>query len=166
MMQFKRLLIPLDGSPLAEKALPVALALAQKFDSEIILLQAVDIPPSMLDPVEYGSVYWLQEAMTQFRTEAETYLKDKETFLREQGYNVRTLVREAAPAQEIIHTADEEKVDMIVMSTHGRGGVARWTFGSVADKVARYCSCPVLLVREGMHLENNRSLEEPMQEPA
>jgi nucleotide-binding universal stress UspA family protein len=58
------------------------------------------------------------------------------------------LVRDASPAESIIDAATAEVVDLIVMSTHGRGGLARWTFGSVADKVARHSPCPVLLVRQ------------------
>jgi nucleotide-binding universal stress UspA family protein len=160
MMQFKRILVPLDGSPLAERALPVAMVLAEKFDSQIILLQVVNVPALVMNPIEYGSGYWWVEAVAELRAEAENYLKDKEAALREEGYNVWTLVQENEPAQEIIDTANDEKVDLIVMSTHGRGGVARWTFGSVADKVARHCSCPVLLVREGVHVEDDGSSEQ------
>ena len=154
MLTFKQILVPLDGSVLAEKALPVATSLAQKFDSQIILLRSVDIPSLVMGMSEPGVGYWAVEAETQLQQEAETYLAAKQAELQEQGHNVRTLLRQNAPAEEILDAASSEGVDLIVMSTHGRGGVARWAFGSVADKVARHSLCPILLVRENMPVDD------------
>jgi len=149
MMEFKRILVPLDGSPLAERALPFAMALAQKFGSQIILLRALDIPVATVPPVyPEVSLAWVGEAREHAHREAESYLEARLDELRQQGVEAKTLSRDGSPAEEVINTATAEDVDLIVMSTHGRGGLARWTFGSVADKVARHGPCPVLLVRQ------------------
>jgi nucleotide-binding universal stress UspA family protein len=147
MIGFKRILVPLDGSPLSERALPVAMALAEKFESLIILLRAWELSvPSVpaLDPAVGARVTELQEHMYE---EAERYLETQADKVRQQGLNVQAVLSDVAPADGIIRTATTEDVDLIVMSTHGRGGFARWAFGSVADKVARHSHCPVLLVR-------------------
>lgn len=151
MIEFKRILVPLDGSPLAERALPVATALARKFESQVLLLRALDIPTSPL-PAFYPEAArnLMLEVCEHVRQEVESYLKAREAELRQQGLDVRILLPDPPPAESIIDTAITEDVDLIAISTHGRGGLARWTFGSVADKVARHSPCPVLLVRQDL----------------
>jgi len=148
MIEFKRILVPLDGSPLSERALPVATALAQKFGSEILLLRVLDIP-NPTPPVSQPEVTigWVREARAQAHEEAQTYLDARQQEVYRQGFEVRALRRDRSPAEDILQVASSEKIDLIVMSAHGQGGLARWTFGSVADKVARHSPCPVLLVR-------------------
>ena len=97
---------------------------------------------------EPGAGYWAVDAEVQIHKEVEAYLATKADDLRHQGYGVDTLQGRDAPAREIIEAAANEKVDLVVMSTHGRGSVARWALGSVADRVAHHASCPVLLVRQ------------------
>jgi nucleotide-binding universal stress UspA family protein len=139
----------LDGSPLSETALPVAAAIAGKFESQIILLQALDLPAETVLPYySSATVRVVSAAREQGRREAQSYLKAQAGELREQGLSVRTLLIDVAPAAGIIDAVVTEDVDLVVMSTHGRGGLAPWTFGSVADKVARHSPCPVLLVRQ------------------
>ena len=148
MTDFKRILVPLDGSPLSEQALPVATALAQKFGSEIVLLRVLDIPrptpPAAHPEVTIG---WVREARAQAHEEAQSYLDTWQQDVYRQGIRVRALMRDRSPAEDILQVASSEKIDLIVMSAHGRGGLARWAFGSVADKVSRHSPCPVLLVR-------------------
>jgi nucleotide-binding universal stress UspA family protein len=143
---FRHLLVPLDGSPLAEAALSAALTLSAKFDSEITLLRVV---PSLNVIIDGAAV---MESLLDFRRqvfkEAETYLKMHQSSLRQQGYKAHRHLREGDSIAEIIlDVAKGRDIDMIVMSTHGRGGVARWVFGSVADKVLRHAQMPVLLIR-------------------
>lgn len=146
---FKRILVPLDGSSLAERALPVAMTLAQKFESKIILLRALDAPGSSISTFHPEVGMRLQaEARKHARQEVEGYLQARKGELRQQGFDVHILVGGTSPAECIIDAATNEDVDLVVMSSHGRGGVARWTFGSVADKVSRHSPCPVLLVRQ------------------
>jgi len=145
---FKRILVPLDGSPLSERALPIAMAMARKFGSKIILLRVLDIPVPTPPASHPGvAIGWVREARTQAHEEARSYLDVQQREVHRQGIEVRALMRDRSPADDILQVAASEKVDLIVMSAHGRGGLARWTFGSVADKVARHSPCPVLLVR-------------------
>ena len=148
MTEFNRILVPLDGSSLAEKALPVATTLAEKFESTIILLHVLDIPTASA-PASHPAVTidWVIEARKQALREAESYLNVRQIEIHQQGIKVRALLRDTSPAKDILDVAAAEKIDLIVMSSHGHGGLARWTFGSVADKVARHSPCPVLLIR-------------------
>ena len=145
---FKRILVPLDGSPLSERALPMTIVMAQKFGGKIILLRVLDIPVPTPPASHPGvAIGWVREARTQAHEEARSYLDVQQREVHRQGIEVRALMRDRSPADDILQVAASEKVDLIVMSAHGRGGLARWTFGSVADKVARHSPCPVLLVR-------------------
>lgn len=143
----KKILVPLDGSKLAEKAIPYAEEMAHKFQAEVILLRvltAVDIP------IEYGNYAprRLDEAWTQLRHDAETYLQSAEGELQSHQVAIRSVVVNGhPPAENILNLAAEKAVDLIIMSTHGRSGLGRWVHGSVADKVLQHAPCPVLLVR-------------------
>jgi nucleotide-binding universal stress UspA family protein len=150
MNEFKRILVPLDGSHLAEKALPLATALARQFDSQLILIRAIDfLHPSVLSPhLTTTTAEIMIEAYKQAHQEAYDYLHTWQRKLDQQGLKVEILLWETSPAEGILDTASAQAVDCIVMGTHGRGGLARWTLGSVADKVARHAPCPVLLVRQ------------------
>lgn len=147
-MMFKRLLVPLDGSHAAESALPAALELAAKFDSEMTLFRVITTPTSLPD-IEgraYGNLHF--EMRQHLYYEADTYLKLLRNSLRQQGYIVHHQVKEnESPANAILEMADAQAMDAIVMSTHGWGGLARWMFGSVADKVMRRTDIPVVLIR-------------------
>jgi nucleotide-binding universal stress UspA family protein len=145
---FTHLLVPLDGSRLAEAALPSALALASKFNSTITLLRVVR-PPEITTSTT-GSA--MTEVLTMLRAhsqeEAEEYLRILQDSLRREGHKVhRHVVFGDGVAQIILEVAEERGVDAIVMSTHGRSGLTRWVFGSVADKVLRQAQIPVLLIR-------------------
>lgn len=154
MAEFKRILVPLDGSLLSERALPVAEALAQAFGSEIILLRVLDIPlPTPPTSHLEVTIAWMRDARDHAHREAESYLDAWQQKMYQKGISVRALMRDRSPAEDILQVAGTEKVDLIVMSAHGQGGLARWTFGSVADKVARHSPCPVLLVRYATDIE-------------
>ena len=146
---FNHLLVPLDGSHLAEAALPHAKELASKFNSKISLVWVIQ-PAHLIMTAANGSVYaqLLTEMRHQSEQDAHAYLKEHEDSLRQQGYQVHTQVTEGENiADALLQVAANLKVDAIVMSTHGRGGLSRWVFGSVADKVLRYADVPVLLIR-------------------
>jgi nucleotide-binding universal stress UspA family protein len=148
MVELKCILVPLDGSPLSERALPAAMALAKAFESQIILLTALEVSFPTVATYDFDVSARILEAYEHMHEEAERYLAAKEGELREKGFNVRAQLSEASPADSIIDAAIAEEVDLIVMSSHGRGGLARWTFGSVADKVVRHSPCPVMLMRK------------------
>ena len=148
MTEFRHILVPLDGSSLAERAIPLATALAEKFGSEILLLRVLDIPkPTPPTSHLEVTIGWVREARAQAHEEAQSYLDARQQEVHRQGIKVRALMRDRSPAEDILQVANSEKIDLIVMSAHGQGGLARWTFGSVADKVARHSPCPVMLVR-------------------
>lgn len=143
---FHHLLVPLDGSKLAEAALPLATAVAKKFGSQIILVYAVHLPYYVGDGLDFSEVYG--DVSLKMEKEAKNYLLTKQNKLQAAGFHTTTeIVVGQPPAEAILQTADQKLVDTIVMSTHGRGGVMRWVFGSVADKVLRNAKVPVLLAR-------------------
>lgn len=140
------LLVPLDGSGLAELALPFAAIWARAFDAEVVLLRVPTLPAyvslgpdaSMLVPSLLGEVY----------EEADAYLSNVMRELRARGLTVhKAAVEPGAVADTIVDFARDAGVDCIVMSTHGRSGLGRWVYGSVADRVLRGAGVPVLLVR-------------------
>lgn len=145
---FKHLLVPLDGSQLAETALPYARELATRFDSRITLLQVVRGPhiSASLGGDAYADV--LLVLREQNLGDTTGYLKTVQSRLIQDGFQTEMRVIEGeAVAEAIVEMASEQGVDTIVMSTHGRGGLSRWVFGSVADKVMRLADMPVLLIR-------------------
>lgn len=146
---FSHILVPLDGSHLAEAALPPALELASKFNSQLSLVWVIQ-PPHLIMTAANGSVYaeLLTEMRNQSEQDAQNYLRAHQGSLRQQGFTVHTQVTEGENvADALLEVAAALGVDTIVMSTHGRGGLSRWVFGSVADKVLRYANVPVLLIR-------------------
>lgn len=147
MIEFRRILVPLDGSALSEEALPIATALAHKFDSELLLLRVVDIPV-LSGMAAYPEEHWTQEALQFSRREAQLYLDKHQMELAQEGLQVRTFVYDESPAEDILFAADQENVDLIVMTSHGLGRAMRWPSGSVAHKVMEHSTCPVLLVRQ------------------
>ena len=143
---FQHLLVPLDGSELAETALPMAKAIAVRFNSQITLVRAVHLPQYMGDGLDFSEVYTNLDKNMQ--AEAKVYLAGKQKALETAGFEVNSHIVIGEPAADaILLAASELGVDMIVMSTHGRGGVMRWVFGSVADKVLRQAEIPILLTR-------------------
>ena len=139
------ILVPLDGSPLAEQALPYAQVLLPP-GGELILLEVVE----NLEPI-HGMSGWLlvpvEDVQRMFERQAHEYLQKAEATLRGEQPHARLEVVSGNPAVEILRVAAERGVDLIVMTTHGRGALGRWVFGSVADRVARSSPVPVLLVR-------------------
>jgi len=147
--ELKRILVPLDGSSLAERALPLATTLAQQFRSQIILLHVLQF--FRIVRGAYQKVYPAREVEAQNYSayqEAEAYLQARQDELRAQGFDVALLLRGTKPNEEVSDVITAQKVDLIVMATHARGGLARWASGSVADEVVRRSGYPVLLVRQ------------------
>lgn len=145
---YQHLLIPLDGSGFAEAALPYALNLARQFDSDVTLLRVIRptrIGDGALSPEAADFLLKLRD--DQYR-EAIEYLQAQKGSLRQQGYRAHYQVAEAEDvAAEIISASRGHNVDTIVMCTHGRGGLNRWLFGSVAARVLQAAEIPVLLIR-------------------
>lgn len=157
---FKHLLVPLDGSKLAELALPMAESLARQFGSKITLLQVVSLPYAVGFGHESSGVYSDLNSINQdLKREAVAYMGTKRQALHEAGMQADVqIVMGLSPAEAILTAVDEFGADTIVMSTHGRSGVMRWVFGSVADKVLRHARVPILLARVPLE-------EEPLHKP-
>jgi nucleotide-binding universal stress UspA family protein len=143
---FKKILIPLDGSEIAERALMVAKTLVQDVDSELLLL-SVTIPHQIVAEQSGVSVLYLEQAMDKSRQELSEYLQTVQRTVADLHCTVHVVVKEGDPASAIVDTAAEEGMDLIVMSTHGRSGFTRWMMGSVTTKVLHEAACPVLSVR-------------------
>jgi nucleotide-binding universal stress UspA family protein len=143
----KKILVPLDGSQLAERALGPALRLAQEDGTEILLVR-VPIRSQMFIPAEggYGLLY-PERAEAEARDEALAYLRDVQTARAGRNYGLRVKLVEGEVAGALVDVAQEEKVDLIVMSSHGYSGLTRWVLGSVAEKVLHGAPCPVLVIR-------------------
>jgi nucleotide-binding universal stress UspA family protein len=143
---YEKILVPLDGSELAERAVRHAEEVARGTGAEILLLQAVYIPmPIVPEAVLIAGGKVVEEAAR----EAAEYLEKMAASLRADGFKVRAMVQERPPADAILHVADREEVDVIVMSTHGRSGLSRLVMGSVAESVLHAARRPVMLVKPG-----------------
>ena len=139
---YDSILVTLDESDLAERSLPHAAALAKAFGSTIHLLSVVPVtdPEAMR---EMGvAVDW--EARL---SHARDYLKALRKRVMDDGVEVEWDVCQGDVTEEILNYSDQQECSLIVMSTHGRSGLGRWVYGSIADKVLRHASVPVLLVR-------------------
>lgn len=149
----KRVLLPLDGSSMAEQALPHAVEQAKRFRSELILLRATGslLQSSGLLPMDFGGV---QEQMGDW---ARDYLESIATHVRTEGVPVRVVVLQDPPHEAITQFAETNGVDLIVICSRGQSGASRWLMGSVADRVVRGASAPVLLVQAQ---SNGRSKQE------
>jgi nucleotide-binding universal stress UspA family protein len=142
----KSIVVPLDGSELAEGALPAATELAKSLDLEITLLRCYELPASAY----YGTEDYLpsyEELKQRIKEEAVNYLDGKLAALKAKGLEkVLSVVMEGPAAREIIEYARARSGTLIAMCTHGRSGVRRWVLGSVTQKVVRHCGDPVLVI--------------------
>ena len=140
---YKRIVVPLDGSPLAEQALPHAVAQSAQFGADLILLKVL----APLHDVVFSAPAAVHAAEEMSAQLARDYLEDVAAGIREQGIAVQVAAIEGEPYVEIIRYAEEQGADMIVISTRGHSGFSRWLLGSVTDRVVRGATVPVLLVQ-------------------
>ena len=152
---FTHLLVPMDCSESAEAALKVGIELAQKFNSRVTLLHVlVNIPHASI--IEAESHDNLLDSVRRTAYErAVSYLEGKEAYIRSQGitYVDHHIVESSSPADAILSAGEKLACDAMVMSTHGRTGLNRWVFGSVAERVVRASTIPIVLIRA--HNEQN-----------
>ena len=144
---FQRILVPLDGSPRAEEALPVAARIARASNSSISLLEVVS------PPIDYGGGYALAplmagEVIESEMSEASHYLKTVADSPELAAIPVSIEVGFGLPAHYILAAAASGEVDLIVLCSHGRTGFTRWALGSVAHTLAHESTIPTLVLRE------------------
>jgi nucleotide-binding universal stress UspA family protein len=141
-----QILVPLDGSSLAEQALSCAMTLARGLPAELVLFRAVWIAPDVLEILDESTVE-LNAVVAQFEAEANDYLAALVEQLREAGMDARHAVQRGPAAEAILDYAGQSDIDQIVMATHGYSGIKRWTHGSVAERVLQAARVPLLLMR-------------------
>jgi nucleotide-binding universal stress UspA family protein len=159
---YTHILVPLDGSELAESALPDAFSLAQLSQAQVTLLQVIAPIEQVLAA---GTDYpiFIDQQWEVHRTLALDYLNGVCKRLGCPEVKIHLVVEMGLAAETIIDYVHRHPIDLIVMATHGRSGLQRWVYGSVADKVLRGAEAPVLLVRA--HAKNKRHQNEGNQQP-
>lgn len=144
------LIVPLDGSALAENVLPMAVEMAKQLDLEIELFRAYQIPYNVYAGDEGFYAGNFDELLAGVRDEATEYLDKKAAELKKLGVTkVSCVSKEGFAGDEIISLGRKTPDNVIAMSSHGRSGVKRWVLGSVAETVVRHSGDPVLIVRAG-----------------
>jgi nucleotide-binding universal stress UspA family protein len=143
---YKVILVPLDGSERAEAILPHVDDLARCYRAKVVFLQVVEPEPLIIGPdVVYPMIN--QDMMEERTKTAETYLATKQAEFRARGIEVETYVVHGPVVEEIITYADRTKADLIAMASHGRTGLSRVFYGSVAAGVLNKVDRPLFLIR-------------------
>ncbi|MFH1142003.1 MAG: universal stress protein [Chloroflexota bacterium] len=153
----ERVLVPLDGSLLAEESLPHAKKLASRFSGTIFLVRVVPTAQQLaaasfaggagMQGVPPNDVSSMDRVVELQIEEARAYLTAVAGKVQSEGIRVEWEVREGTAAEVIIETAREKRIDAIVISSHGRSGLGRLVFGSVADRVIRESGIPVVVIK-------------------
>ena len=146
MKQYKHILVPLDSSELAELALEDAFSLAILNQAELTLLHVIPPIQSVL-AAETSHPVFVDQQWENHQAAAQTYLSQICNRVNCPDVKVNIVVEMGQAAETIIEYAQEHPIDIIVMATHGRSGLQRWVYGSVADKILRAAHVPILLVR-------------------
>lgn len=142
---FKRVLVPLDGSERAERAIPLAARIAGASGGVVVLAR---VAPT---PVEYGPVFapnLSADVIDAEQREFAGYLAEVAELPVLSGIETETKVLAGSPALTILRAIEEKKIDLVVMTSHGRTGLSRWVLGSVAQHIAQSAPVPVLVLRE------------------
>jgi len=144
---YKKILVPLDGSGLAEKAIPHATALANASGAEVTLVTVVQLTLGVAGAKLEAMPEYVTERRAALTGEAMIYLHKIQQDLVAQGVVTKPVALEGDVASEIINYAEKNDFDLIAMATHGRSGIKRFVMGSIAEKVIRSTIKPVLLIR-------------------
>jgi nucleotide-binding universal stress UspA family protein len=144
---FKKILVPLDGSQLSQRALEPALELSRQTGAELLLVR---VPTA--DTLSFAVSEAKQREIAQ---DALVYLETIRQSNDQPQLNIRTEVLDGDVASAIVDAARAEQVDLIVMSTHGYSGLTRWVLGSVTEKVLRSAPCPVMAIRAARRLQRS-----------
>jgi nucleotide-binding universal stress UspA family protein len=143
-MTYTKILVPLDGSELAEEAVGAAVPLAKTFGAPVVLLGVLDLTAGMYDV--YSEAFNPVDLKSQLESFLDSALTRSKARLDSEGVACTKVLRIGVPHEEISTLVDEEKVDLIVMTTHGRRGLSHLLLGSVTEKVVRLAPCHVLVV--------------------
>lgn len=138
----RRIVVPLDGSELSERAVETAADLLDR-EGTLVLIRVLEFPQiGVWAPIDAVVAHQEEEKMVR------TYLEGLKAKWSDRGFAVETHMHPGpSPAHAVVDTADKEKADLIVMSSHGRTGFARFMLGSVAEKVVRLCHTPIYILK-------------------
>ena len=142
----KSIVVPLDGSELAESVLPAVLEMAKKLNIEIILFRAFNVPYSVFGGVR-EHIAIVDELLGGIKAEARAYLEKKTEELKKQGAKVSYVLEQGTSADQIISLGRKTPDNLIAMCTHGWSGVKGWVLGSITETVVRHSGDPVLVIR-------------------
>jgi nucleotide-binding universal stress UspA family protein len=143
---FEKLLVCLDGSDFAEQIMPYLTEMASHLGSKMVLLRVATEAPIATTGDAQLAVERL-DMVSRAKHEAETYLESMAASLRQRGLGVECVVLEGPAGETIVRYSEKSHMDLIALSTHGRGGLGRAVFGSVTDYVLRNSTVPVLSIR-------------------
>ena len=144
---FKSIIVPLDGSELAESVIPLAATMANKLELEVVLFRAYHMPYNAYGGDD-GYMVNYDELIDSVRDEAKEYLDKQVAEVKKLGVaKVSALSKEGSASDEIIALGHKTPEGLIAMCSHGRSGIGRWVLGSVAENVVRHSDAPVLVVR-------------------
>ncbi len=142
-----KILVPLDGSEYADRALNYAIELAKKFQSEILLVHVVPTTSAFMAGSGALDAPLVTDLSNHLEESGRSLLASAEGRLGDASVKTSTRIVSGNPANEILRIAKDEKADLIVMGDRGLGAVERFFLGSVSDKVSSHSACPVLLVK-------------------
>jgi nucleotide-binding universal stress UspA family protein len=145
MYRFRKILVPLDGSELAEGALEPALAIAESMASELVLFRVAQPIPRTQKLAEMPDVY--DDVVAATYREAREYLEAIQEKVTYDQVCIEYRPASEGVARQILSYAADEHVDLIVISSHGRTGVESWVHGSITRKVLSGCACSTLVIR-------------------
>ena len=141
---YKRAIVPLDGSPMAETIIPFLAEIAGPLDMSVTLLRVIE--PLRTIATDFGEPVVVDDVQARTR-EAEEYLAPLAALLRARGIDASWCIRRGRAETEILQAARDGGTDLIAMNTHGRSGFGRLLFGSVAEQVLRQAEVPVFMMR-------------------
>jgi nucleotide-binding universal stress UspA family protein len=147
-MSYTKILVTLDGSTFAERALPIAISLAEAYEAKLVLLSIFDSSDHVTAAEQARQVDAVGE-----------YLAEKVAALRNLGISAESiLIAGGDVAHLILVSADSHQCDLIIMTTHGRSGLSRWRLGSIAERVVRHSTRPVMLIRSSDEDDYSRAI--------
>jgi nucleotide-binding universal stress UspA family protein len=143
-IEFKHILVPIDFGETSEAVLDAAIELARRFGSQLTVIHVYQTPVYFYEGITYATTEVFGPIEEVAKRQLETTLREVQTKIP----TAKAVLGRGAPALEILAAIDEVHADLVVMGTHGRKGVGRVLFGSVAEKVVRHSPAPVLTFRE------------------
>jgi nucleotide-binding universal stress UspA family protein len=144
---YRKILVPLDGSKRGESILSHVAEMARRYEATVIFLQVLAPEVIIADPYQNLAYMEVDALFKQYEEEAESYLTQWQNSFRKEGIAARICIERGGVVSTIINVAEREGVDLIAMASHGRTGLARVFYGSVAAGVLQQVDRPLLLIR-------------------